>query len=422
MKLPRPSGRRGDNSKKWLLGALAILVAAACLRAPITALGPLVERIGASTELSSTAFGVLGALPVLGFAIVSPLLSRPAARLGPERLVASALGTLVVAIVLRSAPLPGGLWVGAFLVGGSIAVVNVMLPVIIKRDHPRRIALVTGAFTAVMGAFASLSAGIAVPLANIAPGGWRAALGAAVVIALPAALIWMVRSLRRSRPPAARRDMAPPPRAGSGGPGTVWRSATAWQVSLFMGLQSTVFYTLATWLPSIEVAYGIEETAAGWHLFTFQIMGLIAPLCVPPLLRFRGDQRTAAAGVGLLMAAAMTGLQLAPGAVIIWAVLAGLSSGSAIVVSLSLIGLRARNTHQTTQLSGMAQSVGYLLAACGPLAAGWLHQAAGSWLPVITLLVVIAITQSLIGLLAGRNRYVLPSVDTHGAPGTNEDG
>jgi CP family cyanate transporter-like MFS transporter len=169
-----------------------------------------------------------------------------------------------------------------------------------------------------------------------------------------------------------------------------------------MGLQSTAFYILITWLPTIETTAGISPAQAGAHLFVFQIVGIASGLAIPLLMRRPDSQVGAAISASVPILVGVLGWLLAPGLSVLWAVIAGLGSGASLVVALSLISLRGRTHHETTQLSGMAQSVGYLLAAAGPFVAGFLAQHTETWQSALILLIVLAVAQTAIAIPAGR--------------------
>lgn len=341
-----------------------MLLVAANLRAAITSVGPVVNRIGDSTGLSSTALGLLGAMPLLTFAVVSPTVHRLSRRFGSDRTVFGALVVLVAGTVIRSLPGPlVSLWLGTVLLGGAIAVANVLLPAVVKRVTPD-VALLTALYTSVMGGVAAFASGFSVALAGI--GGWRLALGVWAVLGVPALALWLPRVRNAPEPPAG------PVVAGGGVP--VWRSGVAWSVALYMAAQSTSFYLMITWLPSIEAGSGVSAATAGWHLFLFQVIGIVAGLIAGPVIRARADQRAIAAATGAFMLVAVAGLWLAPGVMLLWVTLVGISCGMSIVVALSLFGLRTRTAAGTARLSGMAQGIGYLIAALGPFGAGALHR------------------------------------------------
>jgi CP family cyanate transporter-like MFS transporter len=236
-----------------------------------------------------------------------------------------------------------------------------------------------------------------VPLATATD--WRLALaiwgaGAAIV-----ALVWW---------PRTRTAAGGAGRAGEVGHDrhpSVWRQPTAWLVTAFMGLQSTAFYVCITWLPTIEISKGVAAREAGVHLFVLQITGLAGTLGIPFILRRNAGSQVAGAVVATVpMLIAALGLLAAPGLVLAWVVLAGLGQGCALVVALSLIGLRGRTPHETTQLSGMTQSLGYLLAAAGPVAAGALAEHTGSWNAALILLAALGVVQLAVAVGAGRDR------------------
>ena len=370
-------------------GIAGIAVAAMCMRTPLTAIGPVLERIGADTGLSKTLLGLLSALPLLAFAAVSPLVHGPTRRIGIERTVVWALVVLAAGVALRSGPGLPPLWAGTALVGAGIAVCNVLVPVVVRRDHPARVALMTGVYSAAMGSAAAVASGVSLPLSHL-PGGWRWSLGIWAVPAVVAAAVWTRR--RAPEVPAAPATTPRPAPAGTGR-GPVWRSAVAWQLTAVMGLQSTSFYVMVAWLPSIATSRGASGTLGGWYLFAFQLVGIASGLVLPAVLHRAGTPLTGVM-VSAPMVAACAGLVAAPGLLPLWVVLAGTSSGASLVYALTRISLTARTSAEATKLSGMAQSLGYLLAAGGPVAAGWLRDRSGSWTPALILVAALATIQA----------------------------
>ncbi|UYP20769.1 MFS transporter [Rhodococcus sp. Z13] len=393
--------RPTPDLRTTVLGLLALLLVAACLRPAITGVGPLLDGIGADTGLGSTGLGLLGAVPLLCFAGVSPWIHRPAVRFGVHRTVLVAMLVLTAGIVLRSVPGTPWLWLGTVAIGCGIGVGNVLLPAVVKRDYADRLATVTGVYSSVTTGAAGLGSGVAVPLA-VATGDWRLALAAWALVSLLAAGVWAWRGRLVPTPPV------PVPTAGAPAERSMWRSPLAWQVTAFMGLQSTTFYLLVTWLPSIEQALGVDRVAAGWHLSLYQVIGIGSGLAATAAMGRRRRHSALIAGNAAALAVAMGGMLVAPGAVLLWVLLAGVSSGASFVLALSLFGLRTRTVAQTARLSGMAQAVGYLLAATGPFAAGVLVDLTGSWTPALLLVAACAIAMAIVGAFAGRDRY------THG--------
>ena len=378
---------------------ITVLVVAASLRAAITSVGPLLTLIGNDTHLSKSALGLLGAIPLAAFAIVSPLVQLLVKRFGTERAVLLALVVLTAATVLRSIPgWDGWLWIGTAIIGAAIAVGNVLLPTIVKRDFPDHVAAATGGYVAVLSGFAALASGIALPLGN--EFGWRISVGAGALLSLIGAIVW----LPRLRHQVAVKTAAEPP-----SPGSMWRAPVAWWVAMFFAAQMANFYLLITWLPTIEKHTGQSAVAGGWHLFVFQAAGIVGGLLIPRLMRGRADLRAVSTAVALTMVVAMVGLLLAPALVVLWAIVGGMSAGAALVIGLTFIAARARHTTDAGRLSGMAQSLGYALAMVGPILAGYLLDKTNAWQAPVLLVLVIAVLQLIVGLFAGRDRHTHPA-------------
>ncbi|EBF5083446.1 CynX/NimT family MFS transporter, partial [Salmonella enterica] len=186
----------------------------------------------------------------------------------------------------------------------------------------------------------------------------------------------------------------------------IWRSPLAWQVTLFLGLNSLIYYVIIGWLPTILISHGYSEAQAGSLHGLLQLATAAPGLAIPLILHRFNDQRWIAALVSLLCAVGAAGLWFVPGQAVIWTLLFGFGSGATMILGLTFIGLRASSAHQAAALSGMAQSVGYLLAACGPPVMGKLHDASGSWYLPLSGVTVLAIIMAIFGLYAGRDREI----------------
>lgn len=386
-----------EGTARRVLMIAGFLLLAANLRAALTSVGPLLETIRADIGLTAGAAGFIGALPLLTFAAVSPQVPRLARRFGTDRLLWSALALLAFGIVLRSLPVTGLLWVGTVLLGAAIAAGNVLMPSLIKRDFPDHVSAVTGVYTAVIGIIASTAAGVAVPMANALPGGWRTALGVWAGFVLIALAVWTPRLTRRE-------PRAPLPEVTKGR--TPWRSPLAWECAAFMALSATGFYTVLSWYPSILVSYGTTATTAGWLLFAYQIVGVLMSAVVPLLLVRLRDQRAVAATSSLLAMTGYLGLLIAPDLAVVWVLITGVGAGALFFLALAFFSLRAADPRSSAALSGMGQSVGYLVAAIGPTLFGALHDATGGWRVPLSVLVGVAAVHALIGLRAGRDAHV----------------
>nr|WP_218062681.1 MULTISPECIES: MFS transporter [Acetobacter] len=378
---------------------LGIILIGANLRAPITSLGPVLPAIQNELHLSGTTAGLLNSLPLLIFALLS-LVAPAVGRLhGLERILGVSVMAILVGTVTRSLDLPGSIWFGTLLLSAGIAFGNVLLPGLVKRDFPTRAAGLIGLYAASMAAMAGLSAGIAEPIARIPGLSWRWAIGIWALLSFGALLMWLpqFRTRQHYLSSAATNDQTFT---------SPWRHPIGWQVSLFFAFHSLVFYSLVDWFASYAASRGIPLSSAGLMLLVFQVVAVATNLGCAPLLQRLNDQRLLGFICGLLLLAGTSGLVLMPSLSLVWLICAGLGAGVAMVTSLSLFGLRTHNHHQAAVLSGMAQFIGYVGAAAGPLLIGVLHDATGNWSASLWLLVASSMLAMIFATLAGRARTI----------------
>lgn len=374
---------------------VGIVLVASNLRAPITALGPLMGSIVEDTDLSSALAGMLTTLPLLAFAAFSPLAPKLARRLGIELLLLSSLVLLAIGILLRSVPWLTLLFLGTILIGIAIAIGNVLLPSLIKRDFPHRVGFLTGIYTMSMSIWAATASGISIPLSHGFDLGWRNALMGWAILAIAGIAVWL---------PLARSRRLPVQHIKTDHKRNFWRSKVAWQVTLFMGLQSIGFYSTISWLPEVLHDRGISIASAGWLLSLMQFVSLPATFIVPVLAGRLQNQRGLVALIGLAFFMGYSGLLYGGTAWITFSIImVGLGQGASISLALTLFGLRTSNAAEAAELSGMSQSIGYLLSAIGPVLFGLFHDLTQSWTVSLLFLFAASLLQLFAGLGAGRD-------------------
>ncbi|MEV4443154.1 MFS transporter [Streptomyces sp. NPDC049577] len=391
---PAPGSPRGR--RVWWY-ALVVLLVGINMRPAIVAVSPLLDEIRQETGMSNGAAGALSTLPLICFGIFAPLAPRLARRWGMERTLVAVLLVLLCGIAVRLVPSLFPLFAGSFLVGAAVAVANVVVTVLIKRDFPRHVGLMSGLHTTMLVGGGAAAAAATVPLRDALSLSWSGGLAVWGVLALAAVLVWLPR-LRRGR-------QFPQPRAQEGG--SLWRSGLAWAVALFYGFQSLLYYTATTWLPSFYISHGYSEGSAGVLLAVCMGAAVITSLLVPVWAQRSRRQSHLAVGGTLLCVGAFLGLVAAPtGASVLWAALLGLGLGAVLSLGITYMSLCARTTHEAGLLSAMSQCVGYLLAAVGPTTFGAARDLTGSWTPGLIALVVLAVPMGLTGALAGRGGQV----------------
>ncbi|HEX2075034.1 MAG TPA: MFS transporter [Geodermatophilus sp.] len=394
-----PSGGRAPRRLAVLGPAVALVLVALCLRGPFAAVGPVLGDLRDELGVSTAALAVLTALPLVCFGLLSPLAPALAARIGVHRAVLAGAVVLAVGVALRLGG-AAGLFAGTVLLAGGIAVGNVLVPAVARAEYGPRSPTVVGVTTAAIAASASAGAGLAQPLAAVA-GSALAGLALWLVPVLAAVAAFAVLAARR-RPGPAAPPVAAPPRTA------ILRNRVALAVTGFFGLQSLSFYAMLTWLPNVlEDEAGVSPVLAGGLLAAAAALGAPASLVVPPLAARRAAQTGWVVVVSLPSAVALVGLLVAPEAApVVWALLYGLGTGAAFPLAMALVLLRTRDVAQTGRLSAAAQSVGYLLAATGPLAVGLVRDATEAWAPALLLLLGLLALQVLVGLAAARPRLV----------------
>lgn len=388
-----------------VLVLLGIVLASLNMRAALAGVSPLVSEIGDHFHLAATASSLVTTIPLVFMGLGSIAAPRLARRWGTETVLCGALVLLCGGILLRIAPPVVALFVGCAVVGTSIALLNVLMPGLIKRDFPEQAAGMTALYSTAMILGATVSAASAVPLEN-ALGGWQGSLASWALLAAVAALVWIPQAVLARRGTRHGQAAATPTHTTEDGP-KLSRSPLAWQVTLFMGSQSLIAYVMIAWMPTIFTDHGMSKATAGL-VFAFSTLVQMAGSFVVPMLAGRmRRQRLLAVAVTALMACGIVGLLVAPVAgAWVWAVLLGIGQGGALGLALTMMVLRSGDAHTAARLSGMAQTWGYLLAAAGPLVLGAVHQATHGWTVPIVLLLAVCAGLVLLGLGAGRDRRI----------------
>ena len=381
---------------------IGIVLVSFNLRPAITAVGPLVDFIQKDLNLSHSSIGLLTSLPLLAFFIVSPFVPRLASRISNELSMIIGLALIIAGSFLRSYILsPAILFLGTFLIGVGIGICNVLLPSIVKEKFPEKVGMMTSVYSTAMGIFASLASGLSVPLAVNQGFGWQGSLAVWMVPAILALILWIYLS-KDNRSNHAELAVQ------NTGSKRIWKSPLAWLVALFFGFQSLLFYATVTWFPEILVAKGYDLATAGWLLSLLQIIGLPASFIVPVLAEKFRSQTWLAFSLGIMSALGYGALLVSSSHVVILIslVLIGVPLSGSFALGLTFLAMRAKNSRDSSELSGMAQSFGYLVSAVGPIFIGLVYDWTHSWVVPLIILVLVSVLVSGFGFGAGRDKYV----------------
>lgn len=384
----------------WMV--IGLIMLGVVMRSPFTTIPTILSDIATSFSVSINSLGLLTSIPLLMFATFSSLAPKLAQIFGLERLVAAILLLMVLGSALRIINLPF-LYLGTLIVGATIACVNVLLPSIVASHFPHKVGLYTTLYTSVMGLSSTVLTSLASPIAKVV--NWRGFILLLSGLVLVALVLW----LPNVRDNHQVTEAAHPSSASST---HLWTNKHALALLIFGGLQSLLFYTEMTWLPTISQAAGFSASQAGSLLGLYNLVSLPMSLTIPNIVTRQGQhQRTVTmlgfAGLTLLGLAI---LLFAPKTYTIWAIAhisLGLSVAALFPYMLVSFNLKTSNAQDTARLSGMVQTGGYLLAALGPVLLGYSQQLFGTWAALLWILALVAITMSLALVVFEKNEKIL---------------
>lgn len=370
----------------WLV-ICAMVLLGTNMRSQIVLLGSMAPVIQEALGISEIQIGWLGAVPMLTFAVgalISPAIGK---RFGIENTLIVMIALLTLGIFIRAiVPTWGGFLTGTLLLTLAVGFANTLAAPVIKQRTPNHIPLVTGIFSLTMTVTAGLVSGVVLPLSEHV--GWQWAIGGWGILGISALIAWVIMRLKLGALDSSQTgslEIAPQV--------SVWRSAFAWQIAIFMGIQSLLFYTVASFLPLIWISRGLDAKTAGQMGSMFQFMAPVSIITLTWLINRGRPIRALAILATVLNFIGVLGLgYLSPSWALVWSGMMGLGCSAIFTLSMMLFSMRTYTTNQASELSGMAQGVGYVLAFFGPLGTGFLHELTGNWnTPILVMLAFMAI-------------------------------
>lgn len=402
------------NRNQKIILLVGIIFIAVNLRAPLTSVGSLSNLIKDHFQISNSLTGFITTLPLIVFAIVSPFVSKISLKFGNGLTMLLGIILLIIGELIRSYTGIYGLFIGTIIIATGICIGNVLIPSIIKLVFPSRVASITSVYTPVMAMFAAIASGISIPLATGIGIGWQNALSVWAVLGVLSFIIWLPQLRKTTKKLGTVANNSPNREASlekeSSTP--IWKSPLAWYVTIFMGLQSILFYCTVAWLPTILESNGLSSETAGYMLSLYQITGVPASFIVSQIADKIKSQKILAATTSTIYLIGMLGLFLGKSHLMLYfyLTLMGIGSGASISLALSFMGLRTANAKDAAKLSGMAQSIGYLLGAIGPLLIGTLYDHTNSFTEPFIFLIIVIILLIIFSFRAGQNKYLFEKI------------
>lgn len=389
------------SKTKEILMLLGVIFIASNLRAPLTSVGPVIGEISKALALSNTTAGLVTTIPLMAFAFLSGIVPKFSRKYGMETVLLLSLIVLSIGLFIRPLGNLVSLFLGAALVGTAITVGNVLMPAFIKNKFPHKVGSMMGIYSVAMNLTAALAAGFSIRLGSSTAMGWKGSIGIWLILSLVTILVW-IPQVKKKKEDKIKGDFAidePPV--------NLYKSGLAWAVTVFMGVQSLLFYCLAAWLPKIMQTWGMSIEDSGWILSYVQFAQLPMTFIGAIIASRMNNQKGLAFGVGVLFLIGILGIIIfRTQYIVLWCILIGLASGLAFSLSMLLFVLRTKSTVQAAELSGMAQSFGYLIAACGPPIFGALFDLSKDWMYSLVFLLVMATTLLISGVIAGKQSWV----------------
>ncbi|WP_460954617.1 MFS transporter [Parasphingorhabdus pacifica] len=397
--LPETPGLRTASVTGGGLLLVGVALAALNMRPAVTSLASVLGEVQGAAGASTTWASAVTAAPTVCFGIAGITAPLLAARWGHNRVVGAALAALTVALLLRTTGGPPTILAGTVLACATLALCNVLIPVVVKESFPDRVGMATGLYTTAMAAGGSLGSALT-PWLRSAAGSWRLALATWAVVSFAALCVWVPATLRRNPPEPPNEPLTAGPRR------SLVRSPLAWVITVYFALQALIAYVVMGWLPEVFKGAGMDSTTAGLVLAVLLLIGVPINMALPPLVTRSRSQSWWAVGLSVAGAGGVAGLLLDPlSAPLLWALLLGIGMSS-FPLALVLISLRTNNAAETGQLSAMAQGCGYLLASAGPFLFGVLRDVTGGWSVSLVGALVVVLVQGVVGFVAGRPRTV----------------
>lgn len=392
---------RQKSKVKIVLMALGVLFIASNLRAPLTSVGPVIAELSTSLGLSNVWAGMVTTIPLIAFATLSGFAPKVSRKYGMELVLLAALIILALGLGIRQWGTISTLFIGAALVGIAITMGNVLMPAYIKNSFPKQVGLMMGLYSVAMNLTAALAAGFSIQLGNWTGMGWRGSIGIWFFLALFTLVIWLPQVKRKKLETQQGSTLKEESKVN------LYRSKLAWAVTIFMGLQSFLFYCVAAWFPKVMQSWGMTPEDSGWVLSYVQFAQLPISFVGAIIASKMNNQKFLAVLSGLLFGIGILGIIVFKTEyIILWSICIGTASGLAFSLSMLFFVLRSHHSTQAAELSGMAQAFGYLIAACGPPLFGAIYDSTGDWVAALWMLVGISIILLIAGFIAGRDELL----------------
>ncbi|OBW92316.1 MFS transporter [Gallibacterium salpingitidis] len=367
---------------------LGIIMIGVVLRVPFTAIPPILQQIADEFAIPISSLGILTTLPLLMFALVSPFAARLGQIFGIEKLFALVLILMILGSTIRIFSLPL-LFTGTIIIGIGIAVLNVLLPSAIMANYPSRLGKLTSLYSLAMTFATIIGSSLAIPITQMS--NWQTMILVLSAILLLALVIWL--------PNVKHNHYLEKPHNQSQ-KNTLFKNKYTWCLVVFGGLQSLYFYTTLAWLPTMGQQAGLSASTTGYLLGIYMLVTIPLMIFLPSAF-IRWSSRTRQLVVAGFMSISFIGVAmmlLNYNNFTYWLlvnIFTGLAGGALFPYLLTMLSVKTTSPTNTARLSGIVQSGGYLLAACGPILFGYGYGFWHSWAPQTWILLILVVIMAI---------------------------
>ena len=386
--------------KQSLFFILGIVLIGTVLRSPFTALPTILGDIAQGLGVEVSSLGILTSLPLLMFALFSAFASRLAQKIGLEHLFTYCLLLLTIGSVIRIFNLPL-LYLGTLIIGASIAIFNVLLPSMIQANQPQKISLLTTLYVTAMGISTAIASYLSVPITQASS--WKGLILVLSLLCLVTLLVWLPNHRHNHHLESQKEKQVKE---------NILKSKDVWAIIIFGGLQSLLFYTSMTWLPTMAISAGLSNSDAALLASIFSLISIPFSMTVPSLTTHLSDGHRRIM-LTIISIAGMTGIAMLlypSSSFLYWLVvhlLIGTACSALFPYLMVCFSLKTSSPEKTAQLSGLAQTGGYILAAFGPTLFGYSFDLFQSWIPAVLALLAIDIIMTISLFMVDRADKIL---------------
>ncbi|MFC4222485.1 MFS transporter [Lysinibacter cavernae] len=422
--------RRGHGYALLSLAALALL--SVNLRIPPIAISPVIELMRADLGLTSAAAGLLTSIPVLCFGLITPFTSLLLRKIGVNHAVLYCLTGLIIGTIVRSGGTLTAAIGGTVIIGAALTIGNIAIPMLIGRDFKTRAVLVTGIYTASVNVGTTAAAALTAPFAEIV--GWQLALANWAIFAVLALVLWVIVYPPHLDRPRWMDAVAPEPakpvskeraqfeelstatipiaivKPGDSRGFRPYAWSVAWLLAIAFAAHNLAFYAVASWLPALlSQSQEMTPSQAGFAASGFQALAIVGPLLIPTLgAIFSWNATRLMVLVSSLWIAMPLGMLVAPSFWYLWVICGGMAQGATFTVIFSIVIQRTASIDQNRKLTAFVQTVGYTLAAAGPVVTGWLRDISDGWSGPLLAVLVTTVILAVSGIWAAKSRAPAP--------------